>query len=115
MNVFDVHVCRSPMDGRLDEVQRSPGRFLAAYRDAASEHNERVSLDLAGSDRRLRVTLVAGLVARRIVLWVSVGRQLQRGERVGLIRFGSRVDVDLPGSSVVAVRPGQRRGSSAPG
>jgi len=108
MNVFDVHVCRSPMDGRLDEVRRSPGRFLAAYRDAASEHNERVSLGLAGPDRRLRLTLVAGLVARRIVLWVSVGRQLRRGERVGLIRFGSRVDVDLPAHSVIAVRPGQR-------
>ena len=108
MNVFDVHVCRSPMEGRLEEVRRSPGRFLAAYRDAASEHNERVSLTLAGAERRLEVTLVAGLVARRIVVWVSAGRRLRRGERVGLIRFGSRVDVDLPPHCVIAVRPGQR-------
>jgi len=108
MNVLDVHVCRAPMDGRLERVRRSPGRFLAAYRDAASEHNERVRLELAGPRGRLEMTLVAGLVARRIVLWASAGQVLRRGERVGLIRFGSRVDVSLPEDSVIAVRVGQR-------
>ena len=108
MNVFDVHVCRSPMEGRLEQVRRSPGRFLAAYRDEASDHNERARLTLAGAGRRLEVTLVAGLVARRIVLWVAAGRELERAERVGLIRFGSRVDVDLPPGCAIGVRPGQR-------
>jgi phosphatidylserine decarboxylase len=108
MNVFDVHVCRSPMDGRLGQVRRFPGRFLAAYRDAAAEHNERVRMTVGEAERRLEVTLVAGLVARRIVVWVPTGRELRRGERVGLIRFGSRVDVDLPPHCAVSVRPGQR-------
>jgi len=108
MNVFDVHVCRAPMEGRLEEVRRSPGRFLAAYRDAASEHNERVLMRLSAPPRRLEMTLVAGLVARRIAVWASAGQALRRGERVGLIRFGSRVDVSLPEGAAIAVRVGQR-------
>jgi phosphatidylserine decarboxylase len=108
MNVFDVHVCRSPMEGRLEDVSRFAGRFLAAYRDGAAEQNERVTLALAGDRLRLELTLVAGLVARRIVLWVAAGRTVHRAERVGLIRFGSRVDVALPPGCSITVRPGER-------
>jgi phosphatidylserine decarboxylase len=104
MNVFDVHVCRSPVAGRVVSVEHTRGRFVSAYRDAASEHNERVVLVLEPpSGGAVRVTLVAGLVARRIVCRVAAGRTLTAGERIGIIRFGSRVDVDLPEGARVAV------------
>jgi phosphatidylserine decarboxylase len=108
MNVLDVHVCRSPLAGAVAEVERHRGRFVAAYRDDAAEHNERVSIVVAAPGRRVRFTLVAGLIARRIVCRVRPGQQLAAGERIGLIRFGSRVDVDLPPGTRVAVGRGDR-------
>jgi phosphatidylserine decarboxylase len=108
MNVFDVHVCRSPLSGTLASVTHTPGRFLAAFHDDASEHNERAELVVDGPAGRVRFVLVAGLIARRIVTWVEPGRALRAGDRVGLIRFGSRVDVDLPDGAVPAVRVGDR-------
>jgi phosphatidylserine decarboxylase len=104
MNVFDVHVCRSPVAGRVVSVEHARGSFVSAYRDAASEHNERVVVVVAPpSGRPVRVTLVAGLIARRIVCRVEPGKSLTAGERIGIIRFGSRVDVDLPEGAGVAV------------
>jgi phosphatidylserine decarboxylase len=108
MNVFDVHVCRTPMAGRVEEVRYVPGRFLAAYRDAASQSNERASIRVRGDSCELIFTLVAGLIARRIVCRVSPGQQLGAGERVGLIRFGSRVDVTLPAGYSPVVEVGRR-------
>jgi len=108
MNVFNVHVCRTPLAGRVERIEHHRGRFLAAYKDAASEHNERVSIVVSDGSRRIRFTLVAGLVAKRIVCKVSEGQSLVAGERIGLIRFGSRVDVDLPEGARPAVSRGQR-------
>ena len=108
MNVFDVHVCRSPAAGTVAKVERFPGRFLAAMKDDASEHNERTSIVIDGGPARVTFTLVAGLVARRIVCRVSPGQTLARGERVGIIRFGSRVDVDLPPGATALVPVGRR-------
>ncbi len=108
MNVFNVHVCRTPMAGRVVEVTHTPGRFLSAFKDAASEQNERASIDVESGGRTLRFTLVAGLIARRIVCRVGEGRRLAAGERVGLIRFGSRVDIDLPPGAQRAVGVGHR-------
>jgi phosphatidylserine decarboxylase len=108
MNVFDVHVCRCPMAGRIARVEHVPGSFLAAYRDDAAEHNERAQIVVQAPGRELRFTLVAGLVARRIVCRVQPGQELATGERVGLIRFGSRVDVALPPGAVPQVARGQR-------
>ncbi len=108
MNVFDVHVCRAPMAGRVASVEHLPGRFAAAFRDVASERNERAAILIEDGAARLRFTLVAGLVARRIVCRVRPGDALTIGERVGLIRFGSRVDVDLPPGASPAVRVGDR-------
>jgi phosphatidylserine decarboxylase len=108
MNVFDVHVCRTPAAGRLLSLTHEPGRFLAAFKDAASEANERAVLVVETTAGPVRFVLVAGLVARRIVTWVEAGQTLRAGERVGLICFGSRVDVDLPPGVTPAVRVGDR-------
>jgi len=109
MNVFNVHVCRSPHEGTVESVDHVSGRFLAAYRDDAAEHNERATITVASdAGFRLRFVLVAGLVARRIVCRVRPNQRLARGERVGLIRFGSRVDVLLPAGCEVRVRVGDR-------
>jgi phosphatidylserine decarboxylase len=108
MNVFNVHVCRAPAAGTVRSVVHHPGRFLAAWKDEAPEQNERVVVDLDVEDGSLRFTLVAGLVARRILCSLEPGQVLERGERIGLIRFGSRVDVDLPDGWVPGVQLKQR-------
>lgn len=107
MNVFNVHVCRTPVAGRVAAVTYRPGRFLAAFKDEAPDENERTAIAIEGRVA-LRFTLVAGLIARRIVCRVEPGRTLAAGERVGLIRFGSRVDVDLPPGATVSVAVGDR-------
>ena len=97
MNVFDGHVNRAPVGGRVSRVAYHPGRFLNASLDKASEENERNGLLIALADgRTLGVVQIAGLVARRIVCFVGEGATLTTGERFGLIRFGSRLDVYLP-------------------
>lgn len=108
MNVFDVHVCRSPVAGTVESVDHTPGRFLNAARDEASEQNERVRIVIRTPEGAIAITLVAGLIARRIVPWVEPGTHLERGERVGLIRFGSRVDLELPEAAARAVAVGDR-------
>lgn len=108
MNVFDVHVCRAPLGGKIEEVTHRPGRFLAAFKDEAPEQNESVSILVADGNRRLSFQLVAGLIARRIVCKVVPGQRVEAGGRVGLIRFGSRVDVALPPDAQVLVTQGQR-------
>ena len=108
MNVFDVHVCRTPLAGTVSAVEHSPGRFLAAFRDQASEQNERTEILVDGTATRLTVRLVAGLLARRIVCKVTEGQALRAGQRIGLIQFGSRVDVDLPEGAVPSIGRGER-------
>jgi phosphatidylserine decarboxylase len=109
MNVFDVHVNRSPVDGTVAAVAYHPGKFLNASLDKASLDNERNSLRLTLADGRdLAVVQIAGLVARRIKCWVGVKQAVRAGERFGMIRFGSRVDVYLPPGSSAAVVVGQR-------
>jgi phosphatidylserine decarboxylase len=109
MNVFDVHVNRAPIDARIARLAYVPGLFLSADLDKASEDNERQALTLELDDgRRLGVVQIAGLVARRIVKFVEEGDRLQAGQRFGLIRFGSRVDVYLPKGARPLVAVGQR-------
>jgi phosphatidylserine decarboxylase len=97
MNVFDCHVNRTPLAGRVARVAYHPGKFLNASLDKASEDNERNGLVIETADgRTLGVVQIAGLVARRIVCFVAEGASLGTGERFGLIRFGSRLDVYLP-------------------
>jgi phosphatidylserine decarboxylase len=109
MNVFDVHVNRAPVDGRITHLAYVPGAFLNADLDKASEDNERQALTLQLQDgRRIGVVQIAGLVARRIVKFVEDGDQVSAGQRFGLIRFGSRVDVYLPAGVNPLVCVGQR-------
>ena len=109
MNVFDVHVNRSPAAGKVSKMTYVPGRFINAELDKASEDNERLALTLELADgKKLGVVQIAGLVARRIVPFVKEGEPLGVGERFGLIRFGSRVDVYLPPGQNALVAIGQR-------
>lgn len=109
MNVFDVHVNRTPIAGTLTRVVYVPGKFLNADLDKASDENERQYFIVEAPDgTRVAFTQIAGLVARRIMRFVEQGARLAVGERVGLIRFGSRVDVYLPAGYVPAVIVGQR-------
>ena len=109
MSVFDVHVNRTPIAGTIRQVVYISGKFLNADLDKASEENERQHIVVQGKDGRLiGFTQIAGLVARRIVAFVKEGDMLAVGQRVGLIRFGSRVDVFLPADTVPQVVLGQR-------
>ncbi len=108
MSVFDVHVNRAPMAGRVAKIAYRPGLFLNADLDKASEDNERNGLTVDTAAGRVGVVQIAGLIARRIVCFVSQGDSLEAGERFGLIRFGSRVDVYLPHGARALVAVGAR-------
>ena len=107
MSVFDCHVNRAPVGGRIARVAYTPGKFLNADLDKASEDNERNALLIESVAGRIGVVQIAGLVARRIVCWVKEGQSMSAGERIGMIRFGSRVDVYLPSGAVPRVSAGQ--------
>jgi len=109
MSVFDVHINRSPITGRVKRIAYVPGKFVNADLDKASEDNERQHFMVEGSDGlRIGFTQIAGLVARRILSFVKEGDVVEAGQRVGLIRFGSRVDVYLPAGTAPRVILGQR-------
>ncbi len=115
LSVFDVHVNRAPVAGRVIALERSGERFLAAFAPAAETKNVRLDLTLeTASGVRLRVAQITGLIARRIVCHARIGEWLPRGARYGMIRFGSRTDVWLPLGSHARVARGQRvRGGSS--
>ena len=109
LNVFDVHVIRAPLGGRVAALRYTKGRFLDASRDEASRHNERMAIRLATPEgREIAFVLVAGLLARRIVCDLREGQEVVTGQRIGIIRFGSRVDVYCPEGYVPMVIAGQR-------
>lgn len=109
LNVFDVHVNRYPVDGRVCAAHYRPGKFLNASLDKASVDNERMSLGIEMADgRRVACVQIAGLVARRIICEAVPGAEARAGARYGLIRFGSRVDVYLPLGTAPLVVVGQR-------
>jgi phosphatidylserine decarboxylase len=107
MSVFDCHVNRSPVAGRVEKIVYQPGKFLNADLDKASEDNERNSLVIATPKASIAVVQIAGLVARRIVCFVREGQPVGAGERFGMIRFGSRLDVYLPEKATPLVAVGQ--------
>jgi len=112
MSIFDVHVNRSPLPGKIEYLHYNPGRFISAFKEKASIENEQISIGVireheGDSQKKILFTLIAGLIARRIVLWKRQSDQVKRGERVGMIRFGSRVDLYLPREAKVMVKKGQ--------
>jgi phosphatidylserine decarboxylase len=107
MNVFACHVNRAPVRGRIVTIEHRPGRFLNADLDKASEENERNGLVIDSPNGMVAAVQIAGLVARRIVCWAEPGSSIGIGERFGLIRFGSRVDVFLPKAAALRVAVGQ--------
>jgi phosphatidylserine decarboxylase len=108
MNVFNVHVNRYPVSGTVEYVHYNPGKFINAAADKASLENEQSSVGIkASTGRKLLVRQIAGLIARRIVTYSKVGDQAQQGDRMGIIRFGSRVDVFVPAGSKALVQVGQ--------
>jgi phosphatidylserine decarboxylase len=109
MNVFDVHVNRIPLEGVIVRSVYRPGRFINASLDKASEHNERQGIVIAANNgRELGLVQIAGLIARRILCRLNVGDSVQTGQRFGMIRFGSRVDIYLPPGVNALVSVGQR-------
>ncbi len=108
LSIFNVHVNRSPMKGRIAEQAYHPGRFLLAFDERASTQNERLVFTIDDGERRLKFALIAGLVARRIVPWTRQGEAVAKGDKIGLIRFGSRVDVLLPQGCEPIVAKGDR-------
>ncbi|HEX6574090.1 MAG TPA: phosphatidylserine decarboxylase family protein [Gemmatimonadaceae bacterium] len=122
MNVFNVHVNRYPVDGTVEYIHYNPGKFLNAAAEKSSLENEQSSVGITSGNYRILVRQIAGLIARRIVTYSKKGEQVKQGDRMGLIRFGSRVDVFIPtdarlriqlgalttaGSTVLAELPGQ--------
>ena len=108
MSVFDVHINRSPISGRVRKMAYVPGKFVNADLDKASEENERQHFLIEGDGFQIGVTQIAGLIARRILTFVQEGDAVETGQRIGMIRFGSRVDVYLPEGTGARVLLGQR-------
>jgi phosphatidylserine decarboxylase len=109
MSVFNAHINRIPVGGRINQLTYHPGKFFSANLDKASLHNEN-NMVLLETDNKEKIVLVqvAGLIARRIVCWVKAGDYVKTGQRFGLIRFGSRLEVYLPPDSTITVRKGEK-------
>ncbi|HKV51555.1 MAG TPA: phosphatidylserine decarboxylase family protein [Gemmatimonadaceae bacterium] len=108
MNIFNVHVNRYPVNGTVAYEHYNPGKFLNAAAEKASLENEQMSVGIAGSSQKVLVRQIAGLVARRIVTYAKAGAAAVQGERMGIIRFGSRVDVFVPPDATIRTRVGER-------
>ncbi len=110
MSIFDVHVNRSPYNGKIVSMDYKPGSFIPADKDKAPVSNEQNAITLESDrlERELVIVQIAGLVARRIICWVSPGQEVEKGERFGLICFGSRVDLYLPVNTRILVVKGDR-------
>lgn len=112
MNIFDVHVNRAPISGKITYCRYNPGKFISAFKEKSSLDNEQVAVGITGredgTEVSVRVNLIAGFIARRIVLWKDLGCDVSRGERISLIKFGSRADIYLPVGVKAAVNVGDR-------
>lgn len=106
MNVFNVHVNRYPIDGVVRYIHYNKGKFFNAATDKSSLENEQMSVGIEAAPRRVLVRQIAGLIARRIVTYSKLGEQVKQGDRMGIIRFGSRVDVFLPPGSTIRAKLG---------
>jgi phosphatidylserine decarboxylase len=105
--IWNVHVNRSPMAGRITRIDYRPGRFHMAMKKAASSENEQNIITLQTARGEIVFKQIAGWVARRVILWKKSGEEVSRGERIGIVRFGSRMDVWLPRNVEIVVKPGE--------
>jgi phosphatidylserine decarboxylase len=106
MSVFNVHVNRVPIMGKISEIIYHSGKFFSAHLDKASEKNEKNQITLqTGDGRKIVFVQIAGLIARRIVCWIKEGDHVKTGQRFGLIRFGSRLDIYLPKNTHITIQP----------
>ncbi len=108
LSVFNVHVQRSPLSGEVKSIQEKPGSYFDARDPKAHLENAQTTMVLSTSNGPIKVTQIAGLIARRIVCWVKPGQALSQGERYGLIRFGSQVDMVIPEQCQVLVKKGDK-------
>ncbi len=110
MSVFNVHVNRTPLSGTIEYVQYNPGKFINAFKEKASEDNENLLIGIRAQegDVKIAVRFIAGLIARRIVFYKRKDDRVEQGERINIIRFGSRVDLFCPPGSEILVRSGQK-------
>jgi len=108
MSVFDVHVNRYPVKGKVEYVNYRKGKFMAAWNDKASEFNEQAVVGILSGENRVTVKQIAGLVAKRIVCYADVGDEVEQGNKMGLIKFGSRVDLILPINCEIKVKVGDK-------
>lgn len=108
LSLFDVHINRAPCSGDVIYVKHKSGKFLPAFKDSASLENEQVTIVISNNAYQILVRQIAGIIARRIVCWTKAGDMIQRGQRYGLIKFGSRVDIFLPEKTELKVKLGDR-------
>jgi len=111
LSVFDVHVQNAPVSGKVTYFKYNEGKFLNALKTESAQHNENILIGITATDpegERIGVRLITGLIARRLVPWIAEDDEVQRGDRISLIQFGSRVDVYLPMTATVAVKLGDR-------
>ena len=108
LNVFNVHVNRVPIDGLVESVERKQGRFLAAFNHSASDENEQVITVINNESGKYKIKQIAGLIARRILCYAKEDMKLNKGDRLGFIRFGSRTDIIMPKKITLKVEVGQK-------
>ncbi len=108
LSIFNVHINRIPCSGKIIDVRSIPGKFLAAFREKASELNEQVAVVIKSGEDIVLLKQIAGVIARRVVCWLNIDDDVERGQRYGLIRFGSRVDVFLPSKTSLLVKIGDK-------
>lgn len=108
LSVFDVHINRSPMNGEIKFQQYTCGRFIPAYKASVGFENERHTIGIENGNMRIIVTQIAGILARRIVSWVTLGNVLEKGERYGLIKFGSCTELVMPKNVEICVKKGDK-------
>jgi phosphatidylserine decarboxylase len=108
LSVFNVHINRAPVGGIVESISYRPGKFRVAFDERASVENEQNVWIVQNGLHRLKFSQIAGILARRIVSWKRPGERVEKGERVGLIKFGSRVDIFLPADVTIAVRVGDK-------
>jgi phosphatidylserine decarboxylase len=108
LSIFNVHINRSPVEGTVESIRYLPGKFRVAFDERASVENEQNVWTIQYGLHQVKLSQIAGILARRIVSWKRQGERVEKGERIGLIKFGSRVDIFLPGDASVAVSLGDK-------